>query len=226
MDRPILNTSRPSFSLFLYTSVCALITIFACWALAWHYNLPSDMWCPPISLTGFLYPERAVYIAGFTLTFFLGVASLKQLRLLFAAEAPESALLKFAVRVLFIALLGMLGQALVPFQKNTFTARFPQDLETTTIVHLVFAAVFFYGAQIHAIAVLIARLQYKNRLNLPVKFKAASLAGNIFCLYFMNSVLPDSVNSEGISQRLGVFCILGFFADYTRDFNKISRSFA
>ena len=223
MDQPILGSDRTRPALFLYTSITALITIIACWVVALQFNLPTGMWCPPISLTGFLYPERGIYITGFTATFAVGMAALKQLRTLFTAEAGESSRLhKFSLRVLFVAFIGMLGQALVPFQSDTFTSEFPANIKPQTIVHLIFAAVFFYGAQIHAIAILFARTFNGNRLKLPVKCKTLFLAGNIFCLYFLNSLLSDSVNSEGVSQRLGVLCILAFFADYSRDLRKIS----
>ena len=206
--------------MFIYTSVTAFVTITACWAVALFSNLPSSLWCPPISLTGFLYPERAMYVIGFSVTFFIGNSAVTQLHWL----SPPSRLHAFATRVLYVALVGMLGQAIVPFQTDTFSAEFPRDLKLQTIVHLLFAAVFFYGSQIHAILVLSVRMQRGNPLKLPWKLKTFYLFGNIICLYFLNSILPDSNYREGLSQRLGVLFILAFFADYSRDLRKISSS--
>lgn len=233
MDRPIVASGVSASSIhckpvrpgiFVCTSFAAFVTIHACWAVALMFNLPSNLWCPPISFTGFLYPERAIYVFGFSITFLMAMTAVGQLHRLAPTEADDSCLHTFASRVLYVALIGMVGQAMVPFQSDTFTANFPEDLKPQTIFHLIFAAVFFYGSQIHAVLVLAARISRGNPLSLPWKLKTFLVLGNIFCLYLMSAVLPDSSFREGLSQRLGVVFTLGFFADYSRDMRKIRCS--
>jgi hypothetical protein len=209
------------------TATIALVTILACYALATRH-LPDWMTIPPISLTGFLAPERFVYAAGFTLTFVAGLVTARQVRVINSLYTRRSSVSNIALKILHVALICMLIQGIVPFQENALDVLIMNEstLTAQTVIHLIAAGIFFLGCQMHGVLIVADRL-VNNRARLPFKFKSVLLLGSI---YFLNSKEGTNgdpradFNAAGLAQRLGVLCILLFYADYARDVKAVVRS--
>jgi hypothetical protein len=190
--------------------------------------MPPGFYIPQISFTGFLWPERLVYIIGFTATYIAGLVASRHFMAIVAIEGL-GLLGLFSYITLLISMTGMVIQAWVPFQSNTFTELLPgkSDIEETTVFHLAAAGVFFFGSIAHATMFLIARIFFGKSLGLPIKVKLTFLTAAIVSLF----VLPwffnfaDSVtetNVMGACQRAGVLFILAYFNDYSRDIVQLS----
>ena len=202
------------------TALIAFVTIMICFFIS-KLHLPTWMVSPPISLTGFLWPERGLYSFGFTLTFFFGLIATRQMKAVVHVSNGGS-LSVLACNLLIVALVGMLIQGLVPFQEDTIEMLLPGKSfpAVQTLIHLIGAAIFFLIAQLHGLLILVDRLMV-NPSKLPVKVKSICLIGSVISLQLMdakNDGDPHAAfNVAGFYQRLGVLFILIFFADYSRD---------
>lgn len=192
--------------------------------------MPPWMAVPPISFTGCFAPEREVYAIGFTLTALAGFVSLRQLKALTEIDGSGFAG-EFSLFSLSLALVGMLVQAWVPLQHDIFDAlQDLTDISIQTIVHLVFATVFFIASLLHGVAVVFGRAR-NNPLGLNFRTKAVLLVLAFTFLCVISQILEglDALHSyelfevESLCQRAGVICILLFLADFSRDISKLHR---
>jgi hypothetical protein len=159
---------------FSLTAASAFFTIHLCWILARVYNLPPWMAVPPISFTGCFAPEREVYAIGFTLTACCAFVALRQMKALIEIDGSGIAG-EFGLFSLYLAITGMLVQAWIPLQHDIFDALDDlSDISVQTIVHLVFASVFFIAALMHGCAAVFARAR-ANPLDLNTRAKITLL---------------------------------------------------
>lgn len=258
LDDTVMNGRiQPYYALI--TAIIGQVTVFLTWIISRRTHLPEWLYCPPISLTGFLFPERVVYLSGFILCFCVSTAmSIQVCSLLTAIKKISNHKNKFINVLILLAkwsirscLLGLIGQALIPFQSNTFqyigTDEFISHIEATTIIHLFFASMLFMSAFVHGALVIIilywlnqpvvgVRLVPQVSVRLKVSFAFCILAvifGFEDCYRYIafnqlhyTDDLKAELNMKGISQRLLVFFLFAYLATYSIDMHHLHKMMA